>query len=344
MVILDIEYRSVIKFFVLKGRCGKDIFEELTSVYGESAPSYTTVKYWTREFRGGRVSVLDEERSGRPQEISIDNELSCIIRSDRRITVKQLSSRLNASVGTVHERLKALGIRKLCSRFVPRFLSAEMMERRKVCSQKNLEIFDEYGEEFLSNIITEDETTLTLYLPESRRESSEWKLPGEKPTKKMRSSSSHRRVMMLSVFWDRHGIIMTDFAPKGTTINAQYYSNLVRCARKKRRKQKNTPLWLLHDNAPVHTAAITQAAIRDAGLTFVDHPPYSPDLAPSDFWLFNHLKKHLRGKIFNDEEEICDSVEQFLSSRTPDFFNDAFVSLLKRWKKCCEEMGAYVEK
>ena len=186
--------------------------------------------------------MLDEERSGRPQEISIDNELSSIIRSNRRITVKQLSSRLNASVGTVYERLNALGIRKLCSRFVPRFLSAEMMERRKICSQKNLEIFDEYGEEFLSNIITEDETTLTLYLPESRRESSEWKLPGEKPTKKMRSSSSHRRVMMLSVFWDRHGIIMTDFAPKGTTINAQHYSNLVRCARQKRRKQKNTPL------------------------------------------------------------------------------------------------------
>ena len=83
----------------------RDIFEELKIVYGESAPSYTTVKYWTKEFKGGQVSVLDEERSGRPQEISNDNELSSIIRSDRQITVhvKQLSSRLNASVGTVHE-------------------------------------------------------------------------------------------------------------------------------------------------------------------------------------------------------------------------------------------------
>ena len=88
----------------------QDIFEELKTVYDESDHLRPTMKYWTKEFKGGRVSVLDEERSGRPQEISNDNELSSIIRSDRR-TVKQLSSRLNASVGTVHERLKALGIR-----------------------------------------------------------------------------------------------------------------------------------------------------------------------------------------------------------------------------------------
>lgn len=342
--ISDIEYRSVIRFFVLKGTSAKYIFDELTAVYGESAPSYTTVKYWTREFKGGRTSVLDEERSGRPREFCIDDKLTSIILRDRRITVRQLSCRLNVSVGTIHERLEALGIRKLCSRFVPRFLSAEMMERRKMCCQKNIEIFEEYGEQFLSNIITEDETSLTLYLPESKRESSEWKLPGEKPTNKMRSSSSHRRVMMLSVFWDRYGIIMTDFASKGKTITGQYYSELVLCARKKRRKQRNTPLWILHDNAPVHTAAISKAAVSDAGLTIVDHPPYSPDLAPSDFWLFNHLKKHLRGKVFNDDSELRESVEQFLSSLTADFFNDAFVTLLKRWKKCLEQMGGYIEK
>ena len=126
------------------------------------------------------------------------------------------------------------------------------MERRETCSQKNLKIFDEYGEKFLSNIITEDETTLTLYMPESRRESLngsclETSQPRrdsipEEPSK--RPCSSHQRVIILSVFWDRHWIIMTDYAFKGTTINAQFYSNLVECVRQKRRKQKNTPLWL----------------------------------------------------------------------------------------------------
>ena len=88
---------------MLKGVCAKDIFNELSAVYGGSAPSYTTVTYWTREVKGGRISVFDEERKGRPQEISVDDELITLIRSERRITVRQLSSQLNAIVGTIQE-------------------------------------------------------------------------------------------------------------------------------------------------------------------------------------------------------------------------------------------------
>ena len=144
----EIEYRSVIRFFVLKGTAVKDSFNELNAVYGESAPSHTIVKYWAREFKGGTVSVVDEAREGRPIEISIDEDLIEEVQSDRRITVRELSTEFNCSVGTISERLKALGIRKLCSRFVPRFLSAEMMERRKAWSLLNISIFELHDERF----------------------------------------------------------------------------------------------------------------------------------------------------------------------------------------------------
>lgn len=62
--ISNIKYLSVIRFFVLKGTSAKDIFDELIAVYGENAPSYTTAKYWTTEFKVGRTSVLGEERNG----------------------------------------------------------------------------------------------------------------------------------------------------------------------------------------------------------------------------------------------------------------------------------------
>ena len=103
-----------------------------------------------------------------------------------------------------------------------------------------------------------------------------------------------------------------NFAEKGTKINASYYSDLVASARAKRRKERNISLWFLHDNAPVHTAHISHTTIEDAGLVLLDHPPYSPNLAPSDFWLFSHLKRHLRGRIFTDKEKLKDSVEEFL--------------------------------
>lgn len=345
-MISEIEYRSVIKFFVLQGKKCKEILEQLQSTYKHDAPSLTTVKYWVREFKGGRTSVFDDERQGRPQEISdsVDEKLSKIVQEERRITTKLLSTRLNVSVGTIHSKLKTMGIRKLCSRFVPRLLTGEMMERRLVSCQNNLKIWEQHGDKLLSNLITEDETPLNMYLPETKRESVEWKLPGEKPSLKMRSGTSHRTILMLSIFWDAKGIIHMDFAEKGVKINAAYYSNLVTLARGKRRKQRNIPLWFLEDNSPVHTASISRTTIEDAGLVRLDHPPYSPDLAPSDFWLFNHLKKHLRGKLFTDKEDLRNCVEHFFRECSPNFFENAFLELVKRWKKCVHENGSYVEK
>src|SRR5258705_3368092 len=66
----------------------------------------------------------------------------------------------------------------------------------------------------------------------------------------------------------------------------------------------HTCVHLLHDNAPVHTAAISKSAVRDCGLQELDHPPYSPDLAPSDYYLFSKLKKDLRGRKFHSDEDL----------------------------------------
>ena len=48
---------------------------------------------------------------------------------------------------------------------------------------------------------------------------------------------------------------------------------------------------LLHDNAPVHTAAVAKAAVKECGVEEIEHPPYSRDLAPSDYYLFPKLRK-----------------------------------------------------
>ena len=45
------------------------------------------------------------------------------------------------------------------------------------------------------------------------------------------------------------------------------------------------------DNAPAHKSVVAMAAVRDCGFELVDHPPYSPDLAPSDYFLFPNMKK-----------------------------------------------------
>lgn len=340
----DIEFRSVIRFLLLRKIPKKEIITQLQEAYGSDAPCKATVYNWCREFSSGRTSVFDQQRTGRPAEIGDQktNQLKKIIEEHRKATQTELSQMLNVSKITVQRLMGQLGIRKLCSRFVPRFLTAEMMDQRLLACQRNLDVMQEVGDRFLSNIVTEDETPLSLFLPYSRRESKEWKFPEEKPTNALRSGTSHRKCLMLSIFWDSTGVIKMDFTTGN--INSEYYVGLLRDTRRLRRKPHNQQLFLLHDNAPIHTSGQTQQAIQNLGFSQLNQPPYSPDLAPSDFYLFHHLKKHLRGQRFDTKEELRENVQQFFHQQHPDFFKTGFKTMVDRWRKCVAANGSYIEK
>jgi histone-lysine N-methyltransferase SETMAR len=346
MSLESVQYRSVIRFLYLKGKSRDEIQVELNAVYGEQSPSLATIKRWFNEFKAGRTSVVDVKKSGRPCEINekITSRLEEIIQNERRITTRELTARINVSKGTLQTLLATSGIRKLCSRFVPRLLTADMQAHRLECCRTNLETLEHAGDRMLHNIITMDETPLSLYIPESKRESQEWKLPGETSSKKMRASTSHKKALMLSIFWDASGVILMDFAESGVRINSEYYVNLVQQTRKLRRKSRVCELYYLHDNAPIHTSGLSTAAIQGCGLTVLPHPPYSPDLAPSDFFLFTHLKQALRGRHFSSKEDLKKAVTDFLDEKSSNFFENAFSQLALRWQKCAGVFGSYVEK
>ncbi|KAK7868403.1 hypothetical protein R5R35_005028 [Gryllus longicercus] len=65
---------------------------------------------------------------------------------------------------------------------------------------------------------------------------------------------------------------------------------------------------LLHDNAGPHTAGVTQSLIRQFHWEHFDHPPYSPDLAPSDYHLFLHMKRELGDKRFGSDDDTKNDV------------------------------------
>ena len=83
---------------------------------------------------------------------------------------------------------------------------------------------------------------------------------------------------------------MIDYKPAGTSITGEYYANVIKQLRvaikEKRRGKLAAGVLLLHDNAPVHKSRVAQAAIRECKFEQLNHPPYSPDLAPSDYYLF----------------------------------------------------------
>jgi histone-lysine N-methyltransferase SETMAR len=96
---------------------------------------------------------------------------------------------------------------------------------------------------------------------------------------------------------------------------------------------------LLHDNAPAHTSV----AVQCCGLQELNHPSYSPDLAPSDYFLFSKLKSDLRGKKFTSDEEVISAVSDHFKDKNSEYFC-GIQKLFNRSKKCIEIKGDYTEK
>lgn len=107
-------------------------------------------------------------------------------------------------------------------------------------------------------------------------------------------------------------------------MNGQYYANLLGQTREpvvqKRLGKLARGVLFLQDNAPVHTARVARDALTATGFAQIDHPPYSPDLAPSDFFLFSNLKKELRGRRFSDDNEMKSAVESHFEEKSSEYF------------------------
>ena len=89
-----------------------------------------------------------------------------------------------------------------------------------------------------------------------------------------------------------------------------------------------------------HTKVCSRWVPRMLTLKFevLSHPPYSPDLAPSDFHFFPHLKRDLKGTHFTSDDEVKQAVTSWIKQRT-EFFIDGMCKLVLRWEKCIERQG-----
>jgi hypothetical protein len=102
---------------------------------------------------------------------------------------------------------------------------------------------------------------------------------------------------------------------------------------------------LLHyDNAPAHTSRIVTAKLEELRFEVVPHALYSPDLAPSDFFLFPNLKKWLGGRRFTSNEEVIAETNGYFAELEESYYYEGIKKLEHRWTKCTDLEGDYVEK
>jgi histone-lysine N-methyltransferase SETMAR len=97
------------------------------------------------------------------------------------------------------------------------------------------------------------------------------------------------------------------------------------------------------DNAPAHKSVLAMGKLMDMHYELFEHPHYSPDLAPSDFYLFPKLKMFLAGQRFSSNQEATAAVEGYFADLTKNHCRDGIMALEHRWNKCISLKGDCVE-
>ncbi|KAJ7341216.1 hypothetical protein JRQ81_005068 [Phrynocephalus forsythii] len=275
-------------------------------------------------------------------------KVEAAILDDRRSTMERVMAETGLSYGTawriIHEELH---MNKVSARWVARLLTPLQKQTRHDFSQQNLTLL-EWNEEFFF-FCSSRHYGRVLGIPlrsgDQRNEQGvETSIP---PPKKAKVHKSAGKVV-LSVFWDSRGVILTDYLQKGKTLNSDYYCNLLEklhdALKQKRHGMISKGIRFLADNAPVHTAQASVVTAHCLGYELLQHPPYSPDFAPSDFFLFPEMKKPLNGRRFDGREDVIFEVEQWFLSKVEEFYKEGLKQVKKCWQNCVTLQGDYMEK
>jgi len=181
---------------------------------------------------------------------------------------------------------------KLSVKWIPKCLNADQKRQRCQSSEQIWNFFRCDPNDFLSRLVIMDETWLYHYDPETKQQSMEWRHSGS-PHPNNSEYKNPLENFSPRFFCDQDVILPIDYLPKGQTTNLEYYLSLLvkikDILKEKNRGKVTKGVW--HEDAPFYWALATLKKLSYLGFQCLEHPPYSPDLAPSDYHLFPGLKK-----------------------------------------------------
>lgn len=326
---------------------------QIEKAFPGDAPALSTVSRWYFRFQTGDFNIADSPRTGRPITVMTDENVNFVrklVESDPRITYERIEEETGLTAPTIssilHEHLK---MSKVCARWVPHFITDEQKQARVKFCKDMLKRFDNGRSPEVFRIVTGDETWVYCYEPLKKQQDMQWVAKGSpRPTKIQKQRSVGK--VMAAAFFSQEGLKDLVRLEKGKTVTADWYSNV--CLESVFEKIRNnhhnrlrvSNLILHHDNASSHTAALTKVYLENQKVEVLDHPPYSPDLAPCDFYLFPKIKDILRGHRFDDEDEAFERFHEEIKRLTSDDWEKCIASWFGRMEMCISWKGDYFEK
>jgi len=263
-----------------------------------------------------------------------------ILSEDPNKNIQELANETGMSVGSVCTVLhKELELHKVAAKWIPHVLTEEHKKRRVEVSRQLLSILNEG----FNNIITGDETWMHFFTVSSKNQNKVWIEKDEnRPTIVRTARNSKKR--MFCIFFSVNGVVAQIVVPEGQTVTGELYTNQILPSvfqkyKEIRGRTTVRDVMLHHDNAAPHRTSNVAAYLKQERVKLLPHPPYSPDLAPCDFFLFPKIKKMLAGKKYNKIEHLSRAVQAVVNSISQEEYYKSFESWQRRLQRCIDVEG-----
>ena len=254
--------------------------------------------------------------------------------------LETISAQFGVSVESVRTIIREeLKMREICVTFVSKVLR-DQNERRCHDSREMVELINS-DPAVRDALVTFDESWIYCCDPGTKRQSSQWKHVGSPRPKKAKQSKFTLKLLLIP-FSDSTGMIYMHWVPTGQTVNKECYVEVLREFRKRFRRKRpalfKSGQWHYHqDNAPVHKSILVTDYLTKMDIKTIPQPPYSPDLAPCNFWLFP------KPRGYETIEEMKEAVTKVSDTLAQEDFHGALMKLMERYNKCIAAGGDYFE-
>jgi len=221
----------------------------------------------------------------------------------------------------------------------------DTLRKKSVDGAKNILLsLRELGPRQLDRVVTGDQSWVFV-----RNQPDGCWVPEEAPRPKKAKAAQGDEKVMLTVLFSSCRVWLINFLPTGQTFTADYMVNSIlrgfEAEVRKTMPKNGTRGWRIHlDNCTPHRAALTQGSIANLGMIPLPHPPYSPDIAPSDFALFGWLKWKLRQSQPTNKSELCQLITKFLLEIDESWFASVWDEWITRLEWVSSNNGEYFTK
>ena len=339
---MEIDYRSIVIFLHKKGKTAREITVEINETFQQDVIGYSTVTRHLRSeaFSNNKKDVKNKEKNWERNYLS--ELIVKTLRDFPFFSTRQIAEHCRIDESCVYRILTVvLNYKVKHLRWIPHSLTPSQKVTRVELAKSLLKALGsakKFGYHFF---YTGDESWFYL----STDHTFQWLPPEDPPEVRVKKTVQDKKYM-LTIFWNPNGFSVVKVLPENERFTAEYFINNILKELYEKTKQlpnrDNRKVTLHYDNARPHTARKVTRFLEENHMKKAPHPPYSPDIAPCDFFLFGYIKDKLKGESFESVDSLLERVKEILNGISKEILRSAFTEWERRLIQIINTKGDYI--